>query len=954
MSLFKTITESGVAFAPTNSEKRNVVLTNYISLVAALATLLLLVGRQFFAYVNFSVAFTLILGFALFLIPIALNRFGYFNASRLVLCWLPALYQIYASVTTHIETGEPENSTYVGLRFFLLAFSCFPFLVFDIGKKNYLFFLGLIGPVACILLYDPIMNFFGVGYHQVGLHESSYLFNNVRIGVSILIIGASSYFLKVLVERNEALNEKLIQELEEKNRLVKQQASHELHQLNEQLYANLHQLTEREFILNQSQKIAKIGSWDYKIEGNHTFWSDEMYNIFGLDKNFNPETRDVAQLLMGKDGELIVDATKRLLKVGTPYDLTVRTRTPLGYMKWVRIAAFPSIVDKKIIGASGICHDVTYYKEAQELTTASEMKYRSLFEQASDAIMVTDFAGNFTDVNASLCKMFGYSKEELLGMNFADLIEKESLEAEPIQFDKLKIGEHIFSKRSIIHKDGTIVSIEANVKSSGDNRIMAILRDVTELRKAERQLQISEALFRGAFEFSAIGMALVSLKGKWLRVNRQLCSILGYSEEQMLRMNFQDITHPDDLSADLMILKKTITGELEALQVEKRYFHKSGAIKWVDLNVALIRDDQGKPLYFVAQIQDINEKKAAEERLMFSQANLNATINNTEILIWSVNREFKLLTFNQPFFNFIRENYGGEVKIGSRILEDVMSPEARDLDQKWEQIYLRTLAGEIVTLEETLFAMDFQYSMSPIIEDTKVIGVSVFAENVTERKIRERELAEANKKIGELRLMSLRSVMNPHFVFNVLNSIQFFIARNDRLNAINYLSTFSKLMRSILTHSVDNKVKLTEEIDMLKNYIELEKTRFENKFDFILKVNPSVDLENIEIPSLLIQPYVENAIIHGLYNKMGPGTLTIHVKQDDSSVIFEIEDDGIGRKAATELRAQNFPAHKSMGIKVTEERLKLINEHNSVGFRIEDLENASGPAGTRVTVWVKI
>src|SRR4029077_18932774 len=259
---------------------------------------------------------------------------------------------------------------------------------------------------------------------------------------------------------------------------------------------------------------------------------------------------------------------------------------------------------------------------------------------------------------------------------------------------------------------------------------------------------------------------------------------------------------------------------------------------------------------------------------------------------------------------------GVEIKTGTRVLEPT-EPENAMLSKGWEQKYLRALAGEIITVEESRFGMDFLYSLSPIIEGNRIIGVSVFGDNITERKASDRELAEANKKMGELKLMALRSVMSPHFIFNVLNSIQFFIAKNDRLNAINYLSTFSKLIRSILTHSVTNKIKLAEEIEMLKNYVQLEMTRFENKFNFEFQVHPEVDVDGIEIPSLLIQPYVENAILHGLYNKTDPGTLVIRIREQDEDVIFEIEDDGIGRQAAMRLRQQNFPTHKSMGIKLT-------------------------------------
>jgi LytS/YehU family sensor histidine kinase len=128
-------------------------------------------------------------------------------------------------------------------------------------------------------------------------------------------------------------------------------------------------------------------------------------------------------------------------------------------------------------------------------------------------------------------------------------------------------------------------------------------------------------------------------------------------------------------------------------------------------------------------------------------------------------------------------------------------------------------------------------------------------------------------------------------------------------------------------------------------------TRFENKFDFILKLDPDLDSDSIEIPSLLIQPYVENAILHGLYNKLDHGILSIAVSEKDDTLIFVIEDNGIGRQAALKLKQQSFPLHKSMGIRLTEERLKLINQHHHTTFHIEDLDH---PFGTRVTVRIKL
>jgi PAS domain S-box-containing protein len=1082
MPFLKSLTELGVSHAASRSERRNIILTNYIALITAATPLMQLTARVLLYNTNTSLTLRLLAGAIVFLIPIILNRFGYTLISRLALCWLPFVY-LFAVIK--LEGGSSAAEPYIAFRFFYLAVSCFPFIVFNLNTPK-LFAAALLAPTISILLFDPILNLLGVGFSGTDNTDTGYSFNTVRSFVSFIVIASCFYFLKWLHDKGETENEQLLKELAEKNMFIQQQAKDEVHQLNQKLLLNVEQLKEREFILMQSQRIAKIGSWE-SIHSKELFWSEEMYNIFGVDKNINMKEEYLAELYKSPESAQLNTLNKNLASSGQPYDHIMHFKTPLGYKKWVRIYAFPIYDEQKIIGSRGICHDITYYKEAEEKMAVSEKRYRSLFEQASDAIMVTDFKGNFTEVNASLCKMFGYTREELLQFNVSKLIESGHLKEKPIAFSALEIGEHVFSQRPMMHKDGTIIEVEANVKKSGDDRIMAIVRDVTELRKAQKQVQISEALFRGAFEDSAIGMAVVSLDGRWIKVNKELSNITGYSELELLNKTFYEITHPDDLPQDNENMKNVQVGKSRIFKVEKRYIHKDGNIIWVSINVSVIKDPEGVPLYLVSQIENISDKKNAEfekeraryqlnerikelttlyrtsqilqsedisipavmqgivsilppgwqypeicearitlddqeyktsdykpspysqraefktphgtigvievlyteqrpaeiegpflaeernlinmlaemlrvyltrkhdvEALKESDANLNATINNTEILIWSVDRNFKILTFNKPFFDYIKNTYSKEMKVGQRIFSDNDLSEHLILRSQWEQIYLRALSGEIISLEENRHGTDFVYSLSPIIEENNIIGVSVFADNVTERKKKERELSEANKKIGELKLMALRSVMNPHFIFNVLNSIQFFIAKNDRLNAINYLSTFSKLIRSILTHSVDNKIKLIDEIDMLKNYIQLEMTRFENKFHFVLNIDREIEMDSIEIPSLLIQPYVENAILHGLYNKVDHGTLTINILNRNDAVVFEIQDDGIGREAAIKLQQKNFSTHKSMGIKLTEERLKLINEHHNVSFEIKDLVNENGPCGTKVIILVTV
>src|SRR6266403_2143799 len=131
-----------------------------------------------------------------------------------------------------------------------------------------------------------------------------------------------------------------------------------------------------------------------------------------------------------------------------------------------------------------------------------------------------------------------------------------------------------------------------------------------------------DSLFQSAFEFATIGMALVSPEGKWLRVNRSVCKITGYSEAELLERTFQDITHPDDLELDLENVRKMLAGEIETYQMEKRYYRKDGTIVWVLLSVSLVRTKSGEPLIFIGQIQDVTRQKLSEEQLAKATAQI--------------------------------------------------------------------------------------------------------------------------------------------------------------------------------------------------------------------------------------------------------------------------------------------------------------------------------------------
>lgn len=211
----------------------------------------------------------------------------------------------------------------------------------------------------------------------------------------------------------------------------------------------------------------------------------------------------------------------------------------------------------------------------------------------------------------------------------------------------------------------------------------------------------------------------------------------------------------------------------------------------------------------------------------------------------------------------------------------------------------------------------------------------------------------ANKqKISETEMAALKAQMNPHFMFNCINSIDAFIHSNDKYNATLYLNKFAKLLRNILDSSKQNTVLLSKDVDTLKLYIELEELRHENKFTSEINIDQELLNSDYKVPPLIIQPFVENAILHGIKNKTGnDGRLNISIKKENNFIQYVIQDNGIGREAA-KLIKQN--KESSYGMDMSVDRIKLFNQQKTDSIQIIDLYDGIKPAGTKIIVHLKI
>ncbi|MCK5171709.1 MAG: histidine kinase, partial [Bacteroidales bacterium] len=197
----------------------------------------------------------------------------------------------------------------------------------------------------------------------------------------------------------------------------------------------------------------------------------------------------------------------------------------------------------------------------------------------------------------------------------------------------------------------------------------------------------------------------------------------------------------------------------------------------------------------------------------------------------------------------------------------------------------------------------------------------------------------------------------PHFIFNALISIQNFIYSNDAKNADKFLTKFSRLLRLILQNSRTTYISIDDEVNTITNYLELQKLRFDDKFNYSFIVDSKIDKESVLIPPMLAQPFIENSIEHGFVEKSKKYNLNIGIWLVDEKIVYVIEDDGIGINKSTENKKSSGETHESLGMQITKERMLNLKktQKQTIEYKIEDLNTTnSNKQGTRVVLTIQV
>lgn len=237
------------------------------------------------------------------------------------------------------------------------------------------------------------------------------------------------------------------------------------------------------------------------------------------------------------------------------------------------------------------------------------------------------------------------------------------------------------------------------------------------------------------------------------------------------------------------------------------------------------------------------------------------------------------------------------------------------------------------------------------------IGAGIFFISMILLLVLQRRKLKAEQGLVSMEQRLLRAQMNPHFIFNSLASIQNFVINENTDKATIYLSKFSQLVRNILDNSTEEYIPLEKEVSTIENYLELQKVRYGGKFDFNISVDKKIDEENMLIPPMLAQPFIENAIEHGIRHKETSGHIEITFQLKDELILVEVEDDGVGREKAREMESTQTIRHRSMAISITRDRLDILNKKLKKKIRMEiiDLKDATGQGcGTKVVFGIPV
>ena len=490
----------------------------------------------------------------------------------------------------------------------------------------------------------------------------------------------------------------------------------------------------------------KEGYYEVDLAGNFTFFNEALLRIHGRsrDEMMGLNNREYS---CPETAKRIYAIFNKVYKTGIPariVDYEVIRKDGSVAMVEESVSLLRNAAGKPI-GFYGISRDRTEQKRAEKALGESEEKYRTILETMEEGYYEVDLAGNLTFFNDSMCRIYGYTRDEMMGTNNRAYMSPETAKRTYRLFNQVyKTGEttKIFDWK-FIRKNGSTITVEISVSLMRDSTgepvgFRGILRDITERKQAEEALRESEEKYRTILETIEDGYYEVDLAGNFTFFNDSMCRIWGYSKEELMGMNNREYTSPETSKKIYETFNAVYkTGEPTKI-FDWELIKKDGSTIYVEISISLMRDPKGEPVGFRGILRDITERKRAEEALRESEEKYRSLVEFTEDPVYLINRQKEFLFLNETYLS--RLGLPRDQVIGRRYGEFHSRKEGKEFAEHIEQVFT---TGRFVQYEHRSRRDDryFLRTLSPVKKpDGSIETVTVIAKDITERKRAEEEL----------------------------------------------------------------------------------------------------------------------------------------------------------------------------------------------------------------------
>ena len=397
--------------------------------------------------------------------------------------------------------------------------------------------------------------------------------------------------------------------------------------------------------LTLATEVSNLGTWYWNVAENSLELGERCRVLFGLAREEEASLELLLQHIHPDDRTQCKEAIESGLKTGSPVHLDLRVTWPDSSVHWINLRGRAFLEHGRPVAMYGVAIDVTHRMEVEQALRESRMRFEGIVQGAMDAIISIDEHQRIVVFNKAAENIFGVPADEAIGATLDRFIPSRYVEQHRQHirsFDRSGITSRSMQSPGLltgVRANGEEFPIEATISKvqlQTHSLFTVILRDITERHQAEEKLRASEEKFRAAFQFAAVGFGRVSFSDAcWMDANVTLCNMLGYTHEELRVTPWPDITHYEDVEIDWAPFKQMSMGEISHYSVEKRFVHKSGRLVWARLTLSLARDAAGNPDYEIAIVEDITDRKRAQEALRQSETRFRALANALPQLVWT-------------------------------------------------------------------------------------------------------------------------------------------------------------------------------------------------------------------------------------------------------------------------------------------------------------------------------